>query len=113
MPKTSRKHDARVSNTALALLPPERIERCIYEIRGLRVMIDADLAEFYGGSTKRLNEQVKRNIARFPSDFTFQLNKIERDEVVANCDHLAKLKYSPTLPYVFTEHGALMVANVL
>ena len=78
-----------------------------------KVMIDSDLAEIYGVSTKRLNEQVKRNIERFPIDFMFQLKQEEKTKVVAICDHLAKLKYSPTLPYVFTEHGAIMEANVL
>lgn len=76
-------------------------------------MIDRDLAELYGVETKRLNEQVKRNIDRFPSDFMFQLSKKEKDEVVANCDHLGSLKFSSTNPYAFTEHGAIMVASIL
>jgi len=76
-------------------------------------MIDADLAALYGVPTKRLNEQVRRNTKRFPADFTFQLSRAERDEVVANCDHLQRLRFSPTLPYAFTEHGALMAASVL
>ena len=72
-------------------------------------MVDADLAALYGVPTKRLNEQVKRNAGRF----VFQLSRDERDEVVANCDHLRRLKFSPTLPFAFTEHGALMAASVL
>jgi len=76
-------------------------------------MIDTDIAELYGVTTKRLNEQVKRNISRFPSNFMFELTKEEKNQVVANCDHLEKLKFSPVLPKVFTEHGILMVANVL
>jgi hypothetical protein len=76
-------------------------------------MLDADLAELYGVETKRLNEQVRRNIERFPEDFMFRLTSDEKTEVVANCDHLSKLKFSPTLPYAFTEHGALMLGNVL
>lgn len=76
-------------------------------------MIDADLAELYGVSTKRLNEQVKRNKERFPDDFMFRLTKREKQEVVANCDHLSKLKFSPVLPLAFTEHGAVMLASVL
>ena len=76
-------------------------------------MIDADLARIYGTTTKRLNEQVKRNAVRFPNDFMFKLTPEEALEVVAICDHLKNLKYSSTLPYVFTEHGALMLANVL
>lgn len=76
-------------------------------------MIDADLAELYGVATKALNQAVKRNSGRFPDEFMFQLSQSEKDEVVTNCDHLAKLKFSKTLPYAFTEHGALMVATVL
>jgi hypothetical protein len=71
-------------------------------------MIDADLAALYGVSTKRLNEQVKRNARRFPDDFCFQLSTAEKNEVVANCDHLVRLKFSPVRPYAFTEHGAIM-----
>jgi hypothetical protein len=92
---------------------PETVARQILLLRGQRVMLDADLAELYGVTTKRLNEQVKRNIERFPDDFMFQLNAGEKAEVVANCDHLDKLKFSPSLPYAFTEHGALMLGNVL
>lgn len=76
-------------------------------------MIDADLAALYGVPTKRLNEQVKRNAGRFPVDLAFQLSCAERDEVVANCDHLRRIKFSPTMPFAFTEHGALMAASVL
>lgn len=90
-----------------------RIEPRIQRVRGVKVIIDADLAELYGVPTKRLNEQVKRNIERFPPDFLFQLTAAEKAEVVANCDHLGKLKFSKTLPYAFTEHGAIQAANVL
>ena len=62
---------------------------------------------------KRLNEQVKRNINRFPFDFMFKMTSIEKSEVVANCDHLGFLKFSKSLPFAFTEHGAIMAANVL
>ncbi|MBI3765732.1 MAG: ORF6N domain-containing protein [Ignavibacteriales bacterium] len=82
-------------------------------MRGLKVMIDADLAELYGVSTKALNQAVRRNIERFPSDFMFELTPEEKTEVVTNCDHLKKLKFSRYLPSAFTEHGALMLANVL
>ena len=71
------------------------------------MLIDADLAALYGVETKRLNEQVKRNMERFPRDFMFQLIANEKVEVVANRDHLSKLKFSKTLPFVFTEHGAI------
>ena len=73
------------------MLPDEVIINKILPIRGQRVMIDSDLAELYGVPTKRLNEQVKRNIKRFPKHFMFELTKQEKDEVVANCDHLNKL----------------------
>ena len=82
-------------------------------IRDTKVMIDRDLAQLYGVTTKRLNEQVKRNLKRFPSNFMFQLTEIEKEQVVANCDHLEKLKFSSTLPYAFTEHGIMMLGNVL
>lgn len=95
----------------ILLLP--RIEHQILVIRGQKVMVDADLAALYGVPTKRLNEQVKRNKERFPLDFMFQLDEVEKAEVVANCDHLAKLKFSKSLPYAFSEHGAIQAANVL
>jgi hypothetical protein len=75
-----------------------RIESRVQVIRGLRVMLDVDLAALYGVQTKRLNEQIKRNRDRFPSDFLFQLTADEKTEVVANCDHLQNLKFSKTLP---------------
>lgn len=75
-------------------------------------MLDIDLADIYGVKTTRLNEQVKRNINRFPSDFMFQLSNEEKQEVVAICDHLSKLKFSPLNPYTFTEHGAFLLANL-
>ncbi len=90
-----------------------RIERAILVIRGRRVITDSELAELYGVPTRRLNEQVKRNASRFPGDFMFRLTAGEKAEVVAICDHLQSLKFSPTLPNAFTEHGAIMAANVL
>lgn len=96
-----------------SLVPNELIASRILLIREQKVMIDTDIAELYGVTTKRLNEQVKRNISRFPSNFMFELTKAEKNQVVANCDHLEKLKFSPVLPKVFTEHGIMMVANVL
>ena len=96
-----------------SIIPIERIERSILLIRGEKVMLDLDLATIYGMTTKVLNQAVKRNASRFPSDFMFQLTESEKAEVVTNCDHLARLKFSPYLPFAFTEHGALMLANVL
>lgn len=96
-----------------SVVPVGKIENRILLIRDEKVIIDADLAEFYGVPTKRLNEQVRRNKDRFPDDFMFQLSPDEKAEVVANCDHLGNLKYSKALPYAFTEHGAIMAAGVL
>jgi hypothetical protein len=98
---------------AHAVLPLERVEKTIVFLRGQKVILDADLAKLYGVATKRLNQQVNRNRDRFPDDFMFQLTPEEKTEVVANCDHLSKLKFSPVLPYAFTEHGAIMAASVL
>jgi len=95
------------------LISTDRIERLILLVRGEKVMLDADLARLYGVSTKRFNEQVKRNRRRFPKRFMFRLTAEEKAEVVANCDHLKNLKFSPVLPYAFTEHGAIMAATVL
>ena len=94
-------------------IPEEIIMNKILVIRNSRVMIDRDLAALYGVTTKRLNEQVKRNAKRFPNHFMFQLTNDEKEYLVANCDHLKSLKYSPYLPYAFTEHGTIMLANVL
>ena len=81
--------------TKRSLIPVERVEETILFIRGQKAILDADLAKLYGVTTKRLNEQVKRNHERFPEDFMFQLTTEEKAEVVANCDHLSTLKYSP------------------
>lgn len=112
MPKRPAKKTTR-SKTAGAIIPTERIERCILVLRGERVILDADLAILYGVSTKALNQAVKRNKERFPPDFKFRLTNKEKAEVVTNCDHLRRLKFAPTMPYAFTEHGTIMAANVL
>lgn len=95
------------------IVAAEAIPARILTIRGQRIMIDADIAELYGVPTKALNQAVKRNPGRFPSDFMFQLTPEEKTEVVTNCDHLAKLKFAKSLPFAFTEHGAIQAANVL
>ena len=95
------------------LIPDEKVDRAILLIRGEKVMLASDLAGLYGVPTKVLNQAVRRNRERFPGDFMIQLTKEEKEEVVTNCDHLERLKYSPYLPYAFTEHGAVMLANVL
>ena len=89
------------------------IEKMIITIRGVQVMIDRDLARVYEVTTSQLNQQVKRNIARFPANFRFQLTEAERDEVVTNCDNLRSLKYNPSLPYAFTEPGIAQLSSVL
>jgi phage regulator Rha-like protein len=112
--------------TLAAPVPLERIERCIYVVRDQKVMLDADLAAFYGVSTKRLNEQVKRNAARFPADFVFQLTGDEdaalrsqnatlneSENSAEATDGSRRGKHRKYRPYVFTEHGAIMAAAVL
>lgn len=110
----------------LVKLSPESIEKRIFLIRGHRVMVDRDLAAMYGVPVKRLNEQVRRNIKRFPEDFMFRLTKEEAGELVTKCDRFkeeslrsqnatlkGRGKHIKYLPYAFTEHGTLMLANVL
>jgi len=90
------------------------IQNKIYEIRGQKVMLDRDLAELYGVELKRLNEATKRNIGRFPSDFMFQLKQKEwdnlRSQIATAKKDVSKVRY---LPFAFTEHGVLMLTNVL
>jgi len=102
-----------VRKPEVVLVPREVIERRIFVIRGKKVMMDRDLAELYGVATKRINEQVKRNIRRFPAEFMFRLNAAEKNELVANCDRFRSWKHSSSLPCAFTEHGVTMLANVL
>jgi hypothetical protein len=92
---------------------PVQLESAIYLIRGQRVMLDSDLAELYGTSTMRLNEQFRRNRQRFPEDFAFQLTRPEFTNLISqnaiSSSHGGRRK----LPWVFTEHGAIMLAGVL
>jgi hypothetical protein len=96
-----------------ALVPLERIERSIYLIRGRRVMLDSDLAEIYGVSTARLNEQVRRNPERFPTDFAFPLTHQEFRILISQTAISRLHGGRRKLPRVFTEHGAIMAATVL
>ena len=96
-----------------SIIPIERIHKSILLIRRHKVILNRDLAALYGVETKVLNQAVKRNIARFPADFMFQLTKEEKEQVVTNCDHLSSLKFSPALPYAFTEQGVAMLSSVL
>ena len=95
------------------IIPIEVITERIFEIRGEKVMIDADLAKLYGVPTKRLNEAVKRNSKRFPKDLMFRLSTEERNELVANCDRFTNLKHSSSMPHAFTEAGVAMLSSVL
>jgi hypothetical protein len=96
----------------IAVIPVERIESRIFLVRGLKVMLDMDLAEVYGVATKRLNQQVRRNIERFPQDFMFELSN---EEVTNLRLQIATANWAMrrSAPLAFTEHGALMVASVL
>ena len=91
-----------------------QIQDMIYEIRGQKVILDRNLAELYGVEVKRLNEAVKRNIERFPSDFIFQLTQDEwnilRSQIATANENISKVRFRP---FVFTEHGVLMLSNVL
>jgi phage regulator Rha-like protein len=97
------------------LIASEVIERSILLIRGQKVLLDKDLAELYGVSTKRLNEQVRRNRKRFPDDFMFQLTKDEADALRSQFATLEKGRggHRKYLPYVFTEQGVAMLSSVL
>ncbi|HQM84742.1 MAG TPA: ORF6N domain-containing protein [bacterium] len=104
---------SKLSESGNELIKVDEIKNRIFTIREMQVMIDSDLAEFFGVETKRLNEQVRRNILRFPEEFCFKLSKEEKNKVVAICDHLQNLKYSPHLPYVFTEQGVAMASALI
>lgn len=98
------------------MVPIEVIENRIVVLRGHRVMLDRDLAELYGVPVKRLNEQIKRNHGRFPDDFMFQLTLEEGKAVLLSRSQIATLKRGENIkyqPYAFTEHGTVMLANVL
>ncbi len=98
----------------LSLIPVGRIERIIYVIRGHRVMLDSDLAILYGVTTFNLNKAIERNAQRFPLDFVFQLTKEEWDVLIFQIGISKKGRGGRRhLPYVFTEHGVVMLANVL
>ena len=97
----------------MAPLDDDSIRSRIMTIRGVQVMFDRDLADIYGVTTKRLNEQVKRNIDRFPPTFRFALSVDEMSELVANCDRFRTMKHSSVPMSAFTEHGIIMLASVL
>lgn len=94
-------------------LSSDEIENRIFTIRGHQVMIDRDLAELYGVETKVLNQAVKRNFMRFPKEFRFQIDNVEKDKLVTNCDRFQNLKHSSSNPFAFTEQGVGMLSAVL
>src|ERR1700733_4661362 len=97
-------------------LSTDNILPLIKTVRGLRVILSMDLAKLYGVPTKRLNEQIRRNKVRFPSDFMFQLTAAEWNEAISLRSQIATLKrgqHQKYRPFAFTEHGAIMAANVL
>jgi phage regulator Rha-like protein len=97
-------------------VPDKGIEKLIREIHGQRVILDRDLAQVYGVTTKAFNQAVKRNLARFPEDFIFRLNKEEAEAIQISRSQTVTLKRGQNLkylPYAFTEHGALQAANIL
>lgn len=120
MKKITLRHQVYKSNTtgnmtenkSQSIIPDEIVMNKIYQIRGQKVMLDNDLADLYEVETRRLNEQVKRNIDRFPEDFMFQLTKEEFEYLksqIATSSWGGRRK----LPFVFTEHGVLMLSSVL
>lgn len=100
-------------NEDKSIIPVGRIEQAIYLIRGQKVMLDRDLAVLYGVETKALNQAVKRNTGRFPSDFVFRLSDGETKELVTICDRFQMLKHSVSNPMAFTEQGVAMLSGVL
>lgn len=99
--------------TKALMIPDELVMNKIYLVRGQKIMLDKDLAELYDIKSIRLREQVKRNISRFPENFMFQLNEKEVDVMVSQNAIPSRKHLGGYLPYAFTEHGVLMLANVL
>lgn len=99
--------------TNAIIIPDEVLMNKIYLIRGQKVMLDSDLSELYGVETKRLKEQVRRNRDRFPADFMFELNSEEYQQLKAGLGQTGRGEHSKYPPFVFTEHGVLMLSSVL
>jgi phage regulator Rha-like protein len=104
---------AKAKQELQALVAEQKILNKIYVIRGEKIMLDRDLAELYGVEARRLREQVKRNAERFPTKFMFQLKEKEVDAMVSQNAIPSRQYLGGALPYAFTEHGVLMLANVL
>jgi len=97
-----------------AIIPVEQVEQRIFVVRGQKAILDADLAQFYGVTTARSNQQVRRNQSKFPSDFVFELTRDEFDNVMLhNATSSSGYGGRRKLPLAFTEHGAIMAAAVL
>ncbi len=96
-----------------SVIPSENIVNKIYLFRGQKVMLDKDLAELYGVETRRLKEQVRRNINRFPESFMFELSQEEHQSLRSQFATLKRGRHSKYPPFVFTEHGILMLSSVL
>ena len=95
------------------ILKTRQFDNLIFELRGYKVMIDADLASLYETETKKLKQQVRRNQDRFPDDFMFELTLDEKEQLVTNCDRFNNLKHSSVNPMAFTEQGVAMLSSVL
>jgi hypothetical protein len=104
-----------MSGRRKAAVSVEQIAQSIVMLRGQRVLLDTDLAQMYGVTTKRFNEQVRRNLERFPADFMFQVTQAEWDSLRSQFATLnaGRGQHRKYLPYVFTEHGAIMAATIL
>jgi hypothetical protein len=89
------------------------IESLIFEFRGYKVMTDVDLAALYETETKKLKQQVRRNIGRFPPDFMFELTEDEKRQLIEHAPRLSTLKHASIAPMVFTEQGVAMLSSVL
>jgi len=100
-------------DTLSSRLRAETNSQRILTIQGHSIILDSDLAALYRVTTRALNQAVKRNAGRFPEDFAFRITRKEKEEVVTKCDHLSRLKFSPVLPFAYTEHGTIMAASVL
>ena len=101
-----------MENQSQSLLLPE-VEKKIILLRNQQVILDADVAELYGVQTKEINQAVRNNPRKFPEGYIWELNEIEKSEVVKNFDHLQKLRFSPQFPKAFTEKGLYMLATIL
>ncbi len=112
MAKAQGKKRARRSSGGI-ILPAGAVENLIFDIRGVKVMVDADLAAIYGTDTRSLKQQVKRNPKRFPTDFRFELTKEEMANIFHHSPRLVALKFAKVPPMVFTEQGVAMLSSVL